>query len=132
MLMTHTNHSVHIRGSIPPRHALQAKAAIWDLVDEVDSSANIKELYTALLDPIAMSRVANRHIKVRTAGPIRQPARLPVWLLCACGPRQPAHPSEQCPPARFCPPAPLPALLPPCLPSCLPACPPRSYGPAGH
>ncbi|GAX74972.1 hypothetical protein CEUSTIGMA_g2418.t1 [Chlamydomonas eustigma] len=38
-----------------------AKAAIWDLIDELDSSARIKDLYTALLDPVAMNRVSNVH-----------------------------------------------------------------------
>ena len=43
----------------------QAKAKIWDLIDELDDSVKIKDYYSALLDPIAMNRVANRHIKVR-------------------------------------------------------------------
>ncbi len=42
----------------------QAKATIWDLVDELDSSLEIKEMYTALLDPVALNHVSNRHIKV--------------------------------------------------------------------
>ena len=44
---------------------LQAKERVWDLIDELDGSIKIKDLYTALLDPIAMNLVANRHVKVR-------------------------------------------------------------------
>ncbi|GAX74971.1 hypothetical protein CEUSTIGMA_g2417.t1 [Chlamydomonas eustigma] len=41
-----------------------ATAAIWDILDELDGTVKIKELYSALLDPIAMNAVANKHIKV--------------------------------------------------------------------
>ena len=44
---------------------LQAKASIGDLMDELDgSSVKFKDLWTALLDPIAMNRISNRHAKV--------------------------------------------------------------------
>ncbi|GAX74974.1 hypothetical protein CEUSTIGMA_g2420.t1 [Chlamydomonas eustigma] len=41
----------------------QARNAIWECIYELDSSIKIKELYTALQDPVAMNTVANRHIK---------------------------------------------------------------------
>ena len=42
----------------------QAKATVWNWIEELDGSIKIKDLYSALLDPVAMNRVANKHLKV--------------------------------------------------------------------
>lgn len=39
-----------------------AHAAVWELIDELDSSIKIKDLYTALLDPVALNRVSVVHL----------------------------------------------------------------------
>uniref|UniRef100_A0A7R9V5P0 Uncharacterized protein n=1 Tax=Chlamydomonas euryale TaxID=1486919 RepID=A0A7R9V5P0_9CHLO len=46
------------------KHAVdKAVAEIWQLVDELDDSLQIKDLYTAMLDPIALRRIMKKHRK---------------------------------------------------------------------
>ena len=43
---------------------IQAKERFWDLIEELDSSIKFKDLAFSFLNPIALNRVANKHIKV--------------------------------------------------------------------
>jgi hypothetical protein len=43
---------------------IQAKEQFWTFIEEIDSSVKIKDLAFSLLNPIALNRVANKHIKV--------------------------------------------------------------------
>ena len=39
-----------------------AHSQVWEIIDELDSSIKIRDLYTALLDPVALNRVSARHL----------------------------------------------------------------------
>ncbi|KAG1666895.1 hypothetical protein FOA52_013529 [Chlamydomonas sp. UWO 241] len=64
------------RRKMQQKQAMQAAMAeIWDMVDELDDSIAIRDLYTALLDPVALNRVTKKHV----VGMRRQQEDILVW-----------------------------------------------------